>query len=336
MVRRDDRPPRIARFAACAGLAILFAWTLGRAAGDRWMWSQVLWWIPSVIAIVLATASWLSALACKGRKALSVRLLGLGILAACLWTALVEWRCVNALRLAPQAGDDAARVLFWNLSAKDVPTTLLAARDADLIILANPPFGHGREGIGQALHSSYTLASRGTTLLACRGQLSDLRFVGLGLRGARLGFQPGEANAIDDGWALCATVWPDRLASPLVVWVIDLPHDPWVHRRAMLTRAAGVLKAPPDGRGPFPAPDLIVGDFNTPRSSPSLRILTDPLRDVYSAAGWGPRSTWPRVFALWTIDLAFARKGLEVLGARVINPGHGQHRVLEFELRPAK
>ena len=77
---------------------------------------------------------------------------------------------------------------------------------------------------------------------------------------------------------------------------------------------------------------MIVGDFNTPRGSASLRALVGERREVFAARGWGPGGTWPRRMPLWGIDLGFVGRDVDVEGARVLDPGAGGHRALEFEI----
>ena len=100
----------------------------------------------------------------------------------------------------------------------------------------------------------------------------------------------------------------------------------------MLRRARAVLESSVDGREAFPVPDLILGDFNTPRGSESLEALVGAKREVLAEGGWGPRATWPRRLPLWGIDLGFVGDGWRVLVGRVLDPGAGGHRALEFEI----
>jgi endonuclease/exonuclease/phosphatase family metal-dependent hydrolase len=85
--------------------------------------------------------------------------------------------------------------------------------------------------------------------------------------------------------------------------------------------------------GGFPPPDLIVGDFNIPRGSASLRNLTADFVNAYSQGGFGPSGTWPRRWPLVHIDQAFVGSSLRAARYRVIDPGAGGHRMQIIDLR---
>ena len=83
-------------------------------------------------------------------------------------------------------------------------------------------------------------------------------------------------------------------ASDLTIWIVDLPSDPTIHRNNIMTRAKAAAT-----EANLPTPDIILGDFNAPAHSRSLRTLTDDLAHQHTAA------TWPQPTPLWAIDLAF-------------------------------
>lgn len=139
----------------------------------------------------------------------------------------------------------------------------------------------------------------------------------------------------------------------LVVWAVDLPSDPGAHR-VPLGREAGRAIASWRGatrvmegdrvryvRGEeagFPAPDVIVGDFNIPRGSASLGVFlresgAGAMRDAFGEAGWGWERTWPREFPAWAIDHCFVGERVRAAGFGTLDPGVGGHLALVVDLR---
>jgi endonuclease/exonuclease/phosphatase (EEP) superfamily protein YafD len=87
------------------------------------------------------------------------------------------------------------------------------------------------------------------------------------------------------------------------------------------------------GAGPgFPAPDLIVGDFNIPRGSRSLRRLTLGYPHAHSQAGHGHAGTYPRHRQLVHIDHMFVGPRLRAARYETVDPGVGSHRMQVVEV----
>lgn len=145
------------------------------------------------------------------------------------------------------------------------------------------------------------------------------------------------------------------LARPMVVWVVDLPSDPTLHREATAREARRVVDAwrgpafAPDDMGRwigrmspeavgFPLPDVVVGDFNAPRGSRSLRHLVDGLREAHAEAGFGPDRTWnfKHGIALWSIDHAYASDDWRIAHYDITPPPRGPHALQVIEVVPAE
>lgn len=319
-----------------AGLGTLLAWGLGRLLNDRLGWSQYLWWIPSAAALAIGAASLVLAGLLSARRGSRRRtrhwgarfVLLCALAGAGAWTALVEWKFLGR---GPAGASAAERVLFWNMAAKDAPgaVRLLERQQADLIVLANPPYSSTRGEIEAALAASHTLAELPECLIAWRGEVAGSGWTSLGLAAARPGMDPTQGGAaIDHGWAAWARLSAED-EPPLVVWVLDLPADPGLSRPDLMRRAKRAIEAAPES---FPEPDLIVGDFNTPRGSASLRVLVGPMQEAFAARGRGAGGTWPRRLPLWALDQMFMGDALRPVAARVIDPGAGTHRVLIAEV----
>jgi hypothetical protein len=145
----------------------------------------------------------------------------------------------------------------------------------------------------------------------------------------------------------------ERLGRDIIVWLIDLPSDPTLWRMTAMREAAATLgagfapifeKDSAFGRWRYATvgkewgmkPDLIVGDFNTPRGSASLKEITrfagPGVRHAWDDAGSGYCGSYPREWALWHIDHVFVGEGLRALEYKVVNPGGGSHRMQVAEI----
>ena len=141
------------------------------------------------------------------------------------------------------------------------------------------------------------------------------------------------------------------LDRPMVVWVVDLPSDPTLHRETTAREARRSVDAwngpafAPDDMGrwiarraqgvvAFPEPDVVVGDFNAPRGSRSLRHLVEGLREAHAQAGFGPDRTWNHKHgvALWSIDHAYAAPGWRITHYDVTPPPRGPHALQVVEV----
>ncbi len=159
-----------------------------------------------------------------------------------------------------------------------------------------------------------------------------------------------------------------RVGRDTVVWLVDLPSDLSLWRedvmresRAAIDAFAGPAwfpdaaerkwvrrEAPP---GLFASPDIVMGDFNTPRGSRSLRLLAGEGAHAFDEAGRGWGYSFPRAWRvegwsvrrwrvpLWHVDHCFVSSAWRVLDYRVVDTGLGTHRaqvaMVEFRGAPA-
>jgi|GEM_PF-1684061 len=386
------------------------AWFIGRLFTDDHLWTQYLFWIPSlatvlgcsmclVLAFLLRVIGHRIASAERRHNASTRRTRparGLYRAAAALiaimlaHSTLVEWRMLAS---GPQArlgsdGSNAWRLSYWNVSGSERGpwvSNVLAA-DPDLVIIANAwgykSFLEFRETFKGGKGPTNSVFFDLRFMVATRWPL--LRWGSTDLRlpasdeARKLGqdrffrVDPGRAAFLE----LDVSEHPamKRLGRPLVVWVLDLPSDISVHRPLVTSNAMSAIASlgaapmayregewlPTSDRVPFPPPDVIVGDFNIPRGSGSLRTIAVNAVDAFDAAGAGYSGTFPaqRDVALqalsrtpgqpsivarglawligrpwWKIDHAFVNPPCRVTGYRVLDPGSGTHRLQMLDLR---
>lgn len=121
-----------------------------------------------------------------------------------------------------------------------------------------------------------------------------------------------------------------RFGRELVVYYIDMPSDPFAWRYRMAERAQQLIeglqaKRDAEGRVVVPLPDMIVGDFNTPRGSASLDLLTKRMQNAFDQGGWGLVATFPRPLALLHIDQMYVGEWLRAAHYAVELPPTGEH-----------
>ena len=131
------------------------------------------------------------------------------------------------------------------------------------------------------------------------------------------------------------------LGGSLVIWVVDLPSNAGLHREEVMRVARNLVERGPatgqleDGTA-FPAPTLIVGDFNTPRGSASLRALVGDRESAFGQAGVGPSATWPRPIEQLAIDLVFVANSWRAHGYERVDLQHGLHRAVRVDVGPRR
>ncbi len=357
------------KLAAIAGLGALALWGAGRWFNDDHAWSQFLFWIPTLLVVVFA---WTMVLVSSACSRLSLRMGGVMLrpflALVCLgmtgWMLVGEWRTPRYV-LAPGARATDLRVLHWNISvargARGAGDAVLA-QSPDVAMVSNIRNDEFRQPLLDALRTlapsvdgdgapkadAYFLR-RGGLAVASRFPIRRWGLVGLDPVESRLeewrsGWDPGRVFFIE-----LDTTGEASIGRPLIVWALDLPSDPTMPRARIMANASvaigawdGVSFVPDDvGRwvatapeaGAFPPPDLVIGDFNAPRGSRSVRAVVGGMTNAFDAAGRGPMGTWPRRTPLWHIDQAFVGELVEATRYRVVDPGLGEHRMQVIDLR---
>lgn len=342
-------------------LLLILAWSIGQVWTDRFHITQYLWWMPTPIVLVLAWVlvilSWLFerfSIRLGGyllRPVLSALLLGLA-----LWFVFGVGH-VHRFVLPTSRGT--MRLVYWNLAVDGGASgagKVVTQLKPDLAIVANPRWDQTRAPLMEALRSiaQGDAEPAGSDQSAVPAGFLFHNEIALATRGniLRWGATRFHIGPRDDyehrGVVLFAEI--DGIApEPVTLWVVDLPSAPELWRREVMQAARSAVASwngpefvydPDAGRwtprvesGRFADPDLIVGDFNTPRGSESLQILVGSMKNAASA-GRGFGYTWPRRRAVLAIDQCFVGDRLAPRTLRTIDPGMGRHRLVMVDLVP--
>jgi hypothetical protein len=358
----------LSALAGLAAVALIALWAAGRILTDQTEWSQWAFWIPPPLiaagALAFLLISWfLRKLGARkrGLGPLSRAIGAVGLLLMLVYTPLVEWRYWTFLGgwLLPATTGPTLKVAAWNMAwngleaAGPARTTMLGSLGVDLLVLSNPRADLKTAEALSAVGPGAASGRAGPFLIVSRWPVVRHGLVSLGIGGRIFQFdetdlQPGLKDHIDNGSAAFFELdTTEKLGRTIVVWAVDLPSDPFIPRREMMAKARAAIESwpGPQTRGGareipstpgFPAPDLIVGDFNTPRSSGSLALLTGDLPSAYSQAGLGMDGSWPRSWPLFHIDQMFVGARLRARAYDVIDPGEASHRLQVAEIVQVK
>lgn len=356
--------PWVARLSALAAALGCVAWLVGRVWTDASIWTQYLWWIPTwpVVAsgwvlLLISSVSGRLALRLGGVYVRPVLLVGLVGISA--WLVGVEWRLHRLVLPVRPGPGPSVRVLHWNMSSVAAiggSWDVILRENADVALVFNPPWHRTFrprlvESLREATPRIDDAAGRsgvfwvGDLLVATHRPL--VRYGHARLRG----LQASTRGTGDTGRIVFLEFdVADRFAAlgrPLVVWAVDLPSEPalWRHdvfaeaSRAVERWEGPAMEPRADGGGwmaveaaGVPEPDLIIGDFNAPAGSWSLRRLVGSMAEAHAEAGVGDPATWPRRRALWHIDLAFVSEAWRVARYDTVDPGITDHRLQVVEL----
>lgn len=296
-----------------ASAACLAAYLASTILTDRFAWMQFAWWIPRVpfalgcgILLLLAGLAWRRG--ARPRRAFLV----LSALSA-LFAALDLDRDFGLPRARPEGG---VRIVQWNTawtSERDSGEALAAllALDADVLVLGDIGHLFTDGGLQRAEALGYTLRTRGRLSLLTRLAVGEARI----LHAA--------------GGATVSRFVVESAEGPLVIDAFDLPRD---LRRPRYGQA---MQLALDLARQGPAPDVIVGDFNSTRGSASVGALLPGGIEAFSAAGTGWGGTYPRHLPWLAIDLLLVKPPWRAAWAKVHDLGSRPHRAQEVVLRRA-
>ncbi|MCC6661861.1 MAG: hypothetical protein IT437_13355 [Phycisphaerales bacterium] len=320
-------------------MAVALLWLLGRLTTDRTYLTQYVWWVPTLWMVAAAAGLGLLGiivgLGARGRGGPSRQALAVSCAAAiAVYMMAFEWR------LRPATGRTGAvwTVVSWNASeaGEDSIRNQLVESPPDLAAVVNSPWGANFRDL---LPEFPVVIHSGAFLLVSRSPVRRWAIMDLFIPAMEHGVPYG-------GRAMFAEVLVSGV--PRTVWVIDLPSDPRLSRKAVTAKAAarlaewsGPVYVQRDGgwqsetseRPGFPPPDVVMGDFNIPRGSASLATLVPGLVDAFTQGGHGDPASWPRDRPWWALDQVFLRQPLRALHYDVIDPQDGDHRLVAVRIQ---
>ncbi len=384
--------PAIARLLTVGALLLVVVWVVGHTLTDKSIWSQYLWWLPTLFVLA---AAWPMVVVAAILERLSTRLAafrlrvvtGAALFAITLFALFGEWH-VHRYLIPPRNGQ--VRVVYWNLSVdretEGAPQSVLA-ESPDIAVIANPRNDRYRAPFFEALGTLGGLSDAPMDeqpeadepaedeSASTDGELdtgdqdgvlalapADTHFlfraeIAVATKGniTRYGLAQFDLStkAPEDRGVVMFVEIAGLSDEPMVMWVVDLPSSPLQSRSAITALARSSVdrwngpifvldsigRWAPDGESAsFPMPDIIVGDFNTPRGSHSIQTLTTlpgrTYRESFRAVGRGLGATWPRKNPYLGIDLLFADESIAIDRYRTKNPGVGHHSMLIVDITP--
>jgi hypothetical protein len=321
----------------CA-LAPLIIWTTGALLSDRTLGSQYAAWLPTWCALAAAAPplalGWFLSTQRRARPSETLPTRAARRVALALWLGTLialafEWR-VHRYIFAPPVPAEHLRLVAWNpaIDFLDSFSQHVADMQPDIVAIANRPAFTDWALIRDAVGGARSTVRYGRLSLVSGPRVLRWGGTSLGITGSQPRtnrWSGGGSVTIDQGEALYVLL--DARSGPLgrdlVVWLVDFPSEPTIWRPYMMRQAA---KAMAEFRGPsyqrsdggldvelfpaeagvgFPPPDIIVGDFNTPRGMWSLSLLHPDMRSAYADSGRGPAASWPTRLPILAIDHTF-------------------------------
>ena len=235
------------------------------------------------------------------------------------------WHLHRAVSGSDSKDQDAIRVLHWNHGGKAIDAQQWGTRirdlDTDIVLIANANWGDPRQELLEQfeyfapdervrwVNYSYRLHAdpahyrvEDGAMIASRYPMTRTGWVQFGSSGRQRVMSHSSSGL---GWVMFAEfdLDPQRVDdSPLVIWFVDLPSDPtaWKPQAMQTVRRAidawdgtgwemgqYVWEQYEDQNAGFPTPDIVIGDFNTPRGSDSLEVIAPGYTDAFEEAGHG-------------------------------------------------
>jgi vancomycin resistance protein VanJ len=301
---------RRAGFVVGAYVAALGVWAIGQWARESTWITGLCFFVPSpalgVVGLVLSAWAWR-----RGRIRHAAALVGLAL--APLWsTALIENHLGARPNEGPPPAEDAAaplRVVHWNACrgcwGAERIWRELQRWPADMYVLSETPADVDWERAAAAWGPGWQVVYREDAAVLARGRLTA-----------------GGVREMEGGWTFPVEWVHDNARLRLLV--VDLSPRFSIPRRPLLEWVRAQVFAD--------EPDLVVGDFNTPRRARGLSPLAPGFVHAYDVAGSGWSYTFPTVVAMTGIDQCFVGPRLRVRGYRLVTTLASDHRMQVVDL----
>ena len=314
---------RVARAIDAMWFSLFFVWCIGRIIGDRNSLVQWISWIPT-LGVVAFGLVWLACRAGDRRRHRVRRWGGL----AC--AALV---CGAAVRgdfrpwtdhVAPSPQD--IRIVQWNTdhpSGNDPRSmtalaTICAEHDVDLFLISNRGSITTQNCVRQWAGPQFFSAGAGPFACVTTFPIEEARVIAAS----------GKGN--DMVWVAKFVVRPPSWnGRALRIAMVDLPSKPTLSRMQVAQELLIDIR-----RGDLGEVDIVVGDFNALPGSLIFSRVFPTFHDSWAQAGSGLRTSWPRLFPLWSIDHVLLTPDMRAISSVTANPGVSKHRMNIVSLRP--
>jgi len=221
----------------------------------------------------------------------------------------------------PKACGDPIRIIHWNATSPSPDEAVgqradLAGREWDVLVVSNDASLFGR-----------WFAHRWED--GPRGEAWPIRRAGpFAMVTAHRVLESRLAIASGGIWlGVFRIELPVEGGREVTIHVLDLPSDPGISRRDLLTdlrRRLDDLQ--------LPAPDLVMGDLNLDAGSRSLATAYPKLEPAFDVAGEGYAASYPRDWPLWQTDQMMVAPDLPICRYRFIDLGFGTHRAQELSI----
>lgn len=277
---------------------LLTAWT-GVLLRDRWVWSQVLWFIPIV---PIGAAVLLMDLARRGRALRPRFLLSIAALATIAFGIV---RMIGGSPISVAGDAPSIRILHWNVLwgvlPKVWPTIAsdIRAQEPDIVVLSES---------ANRWQVADELAAHGIEHFVIRENEPRERYTWRLVVASRW---PVEFESLDDiptGKAMRVRV--DAPGKPIRILLVDGGSHPLEARRPRIEAVAKIAERCELVGIPI---DVIAGDFNTPASSVGFDLLRASNWSFAedSSGTWRGTFRWPW-FPAWDIDHVIVSPGWAV------------------------
>jgi hypothetical protein len=271
-MRRQSRWLGAVVLAVCS--FVLGVWTLGLVVSDRFVWSQYLSWLPSVVVLPVGAVLWVvgAMLARLGRERARAELvpvrargsgrrrpgslvgraavvMGIWLAAAVVWVGVWELRLYRMPLQSRPVGKH-LRVLHWNITAierNEQITGPLLKEAPDVAVLVNPHSSVSWNQIPAQVGGYQVIMAGGIAgiVIASKAPVVRWGMMHLGLEGLPPRVQAGLERRkirVDPGRAMFIEI--DAKASlgrNVVVWVLDMPSEPRLSRWEMAKAARSAI-----------------------------------------------------------------------------------------------
>lgn len=270
---------RVAVFPSAVSLVIVLIWAISRIISDRFLFSQYIFWVPSLAFLIPAVIFWLTTVAI--RTALRQKrspidwAAGLACLLLGLHLAILDYRLHNQIFYPAAPSRNHLRIVNWNASGASNSEQIfkpILAQSADIVICVDVNESREWFTVAKSLHpdaaalqslnmkvmSKFPILRHAALTLEIPApeQLTDLqdeerrimRLLGR-IPLIRHAVPPDGLNPRPDSgraWYLELDT-TDAIGRSIVIWVIDMPSDIRLSRMA-ITRHAWEMISSFDGQ----------------------------------------------------------------------------------------